>query len=210
MSAVLPPEGRNYRWTGAVLLALALALGAAGIVWLSAGPGPFGTDRSPKLRTPLERTLSLSEGRYTVYERVIPAEGPARPEPGGLEVPPETIEVRGPTGERLEVTGTGVREVYDGFESVAHVRIPADGDYHFTIPATDGVVAEVYVAHGLSDMLARALRPGLVLFGGLVIGAVGLVFFAAGLTRRRAVPRPARPPRVPRPPRVQRVTKAGR
>jgi hypothetical protein len=174
------------RWIGASLVVAAIVIVGGGVLWLKAKPVDGGAYENHVGATPVDQSLDLTAGTYTVFEET----GTERPD-GSYDFTREpTVALAGVT-----VTGPGDAvlrveeaqyETLGGFESVARVEVPSNGLYRVQIATANGATApEMVVARGrLGELLEMLFVFALFVVAGLVLGAVGLVVVAAGFTRR--------------------------
>lgn len=190
------------RVVGVALATLGMVAGLVCLVLVfSEVGGPLkDTLTSPTRSAPLDETLALKEGRYTVFELTG-----HRTRTGGVEMhnshPPtisaSEVVVSDPSGARLPVDAPGsvtetVTRGSDSYVGVARFDVPAAGDYR--IEVDPGERADVIIAPSLGTGFARV--AWWIVAGGLSLLAMllGLALVLWSFFRRRTPPTAAAPP----------------
>jgi len=197
-------RGRGLVITGAVLagVSLVLVVVAGVLIGRSVGGPLISAFTSPARTTPVDASLSLNPGRYTVFERTGTSSktGPVTATSNnGTTVTPDDVTVTGPDGDTLATTTIGGSETITREDAVytgaVRFRVPAAGTYRVRVDVPAGT--EVVVAPALGTGF-RAVLPW-VAIGAIstFVLIVGSIVLAVGLVRRhsarRRVPAPAAP-----------------
>jgi hypothetical protein len=184
--------GRVLVVVGSILTALSL-LGVAVGVWLigsSLGSSIGDALRAPVLTTPVERSMTLEQGAYTVY--TLGADASQAVAPGDVEV----VSAGGrplPVSPRIDETFTRGNQT---FVSFAGFTVPSAGRYDVTVGGAPGV--QVIVGRSVLASFRDAVPGVLVGVSSGLMLIVGLALLIIGLVRRsrsrRTPPGPWTPP----------------
>lgn len=184
---LLPANTRRHgrsrlAWAGAVLAAFALV----GIVVVAVrGAAHIGSPfvqslTGPVLRTPLDRSMALDGGEYTVYEltgHVSGGGGTTFTRNGSPTLVPAAVIVTGPQGQAVATTGPG-----SGTETVTRDRDLYTAAVRFTVPAPGSYRIVIAAREPRNVIITPSLFSGFSGLGGSVLAFAGSVAtFLAGM-----------------------------
>jgi hypothetical protein len=173
---------------GLVITVAAVIVGvtSAVIVGNSIGRPLYEVMSNPVRPTPVDETLTLRAGRYTVFELVADNEAPP--------ITAEDVKVTGPDGKKVATSGfrSSSEEVTRGstvYAGAVEFTVPAPGDYRVRV--TNPGKTEVVIAPGLGSGFDTGMAW---LLAGLASGIaflIGVVLMIVGAVRRRRGRKPA-------------------
>jgi hypothetical protein len=181
--------GRKMITSAAVLIVVALVVVVSCGVGLAASIGnPVSeTLGSPIRDVPVKTSIVMTEGTYTVYERVSgPEASPA--------LKASSITVRAPDGTAIKVTASSTQETITRndvtFAGAAKFTVPAANTYKVTVGQVSAAKAkkstdQVIIGPSLASELGHAVGWIVaIVLGGLIL-VLGILLLVIGLFRRR-------------------------
>ena len=195
------PRGRStLKRVGLALIAVGVCLMAlcGTVIGVKVGPGFVRGITGPVYAVPMDRTISLSAGRYLVSERTGTRTGGGPitvTHDQGVSLDPDQIRVTAPDG-------TGVATGYPAgdqtierngvvFTGAVEFRAPTSGDYEISVETSSPTT--VMISRDLGSLIVSALVWVLAGATGFVLFAAGVVVLIVHTTRRNRTP-PAAPP----------------
>ncbi len=148
---------------------------------------------NPTLQTPLDRSMTLQPGSYTVYELTGHRSGGGGitfTQSGFSTLSRSDVTVTGPDGQLVgTAAGTGGQTLTRGndrYTDSVTFSAPSAGTYRIVIDAPEQL--DVVIAPSLTSGFSRIKGPALAVAGGSLVLIVSLLLLLVGLLRR---PRPS-------------------